>query len=93
MFLNEIIKKYFKENWLAILMAVLVGLIYVIPNVVFVLSLGNEYQGIPMMGASDTDFYLTRIQEILDGHPSVGSPVFWEYKDWSIRIGRRCLRQ
>jgi len=34
-----------------------------------------------MMRTANEDFYLARIQEILDGHPSVGSPAFSEYKN------------
>ena len=33
-----------------------------------------------MMQSTNEDEYLMRIQEIIDGHPSLGSPVFYEYK-------------
>lgn len=82
--MNKIIiwlRRRIKEHYLAILVAVLVGLIYVAPNIIFIFSLGDKYQGIPIIGTSDEDFYLARIQEIIDGHPAVGSAVFWEYKD------------
>ena len=39
-----------------------------------------------MMKTPNEDFYLARIQEILDGHPLVGSSAFYEYKgEWSIQ--------
>jgi len=72
---------FIKENKLAILTAIFVGLVYVAPNIIFILSLGNGYRGIPIMQTSNEDFYLARIQEILDGHPSLGSPAFFEYKN------------
>ncbi len=44
-------------------------------------SLGNDYKGIPFLYLNNEDYYLSRIQEITDGHPSVSSPVYFEYKD------------
>ncbi|HRY52921.1 MAG TPA: hypothetical protein P5089_03750 [Candidatus Portnoybacteria bacterium] len=74
-------KQYFKSHYLAIIFAILVGFIYIAPNLFFIISLGAGYQGIPMMQTANEDFYLARIQEIIDGHPLVGSAAFWEYKD------------
>ncbi len=34
-----------------------------------------------MMQTPNEDSYLARIQEILDGHPALGSPYFFEYKE------------
>ncbi|MBI2045836.1 MAG: hypothetical protein HYT28_00190 [Parcubacteria group bacterium] len=75
------IKDYFKEHHIAILVALFVGFVYVAPNIFFILSLGDEYRGIPMMHTANDDFYIARIQEILDGHPLVGSQAFYEYKN------------
>ncbi len=63
------------------LFAVLVGLIYLAPYIIFSASLGDKYQGIPMMATANEDFYLARIQEIIDGHPTLGSFAFYEFKD------------
>lgn len=65
----------------ALLVALLVGVIYIAPHLLSQWSLGDEYQGIPIMLTANEDEYLLRMQEILDGHPSLGSPVFFEYKD------------
>lgn len=62
-------------------MSVAVGLIYVAPPLVFIISQGDRYQGIPMMQTNNEDSYLARINEILDGHYLVASPEYWEYKD------------
>ena len=69
------------SHYLAVLVAVIVGLIYIAPNLIFILSLGDEYKGIPMMRTGNEDFYLARIREIIDGHPALGSFVFYEYKN------------
>lgn len=70
-----------QNHWLALASAFLVGMIYVLPHVVFMISLGDGYRGIPMMQTANEDEYLFRIQEIVDGHPLLGSPVFYEYKN------------
>ena len=74
-------KKIIKNHHLALAGAILVGLIYLAPYVVFRISLGEKYQSIPMLATANEDFYLARIQEIVDGHPLLGSIVFYDYKD------------
>lgn len=70
-----------KKHYLAIIIAVLVGFIYIAPNALFIFSLGDQYRGIPMMQTTNEDFYLARMQEIVDGHPLLGSTPFYEYKE------------
>ncbi len=79
--MNQKIKIFFTRHYLAILFSILVGLIYIWPHVWFIASNSDIYQGIPLMQIDNEDFYLARMQEILDGHPSLGSPAFFEYKD------------
>ena len=75
----------FGRHKYAIVTAVAVGIIYLAPHILFMWSLGDGYQGIPMMLTANEDFYLSRMQEILDGHPLLGSPFFFEYKDqWPL---------
>ncbi|MBI1974867.1 MAG: hypothetical protein HYS57_00730 [Parcubacteria group bacterium] len=69
-----------KTHRFALLVAFLVGIIYIAPHLLFQWSLGDAYRGIPLMQTANEDEYLLRMQEILDGHPSLGSPVFFEYK-------------
>src|SRR3989338_4225558 len=79
------IKIFFKEHYMAFGLAILVGLIYIAPNIFFILSLGDDYKGIPMMQSANEESYLARIHEILDGHPMLGSPFLYEYKEeWPI---------
>lgn len=68
-----------KHSW-ALFFACLVGVIYVLPHIIFTSSLGDAYLGIPIMGTANEEYYLGRIHEILDGHPLVGSFSFLEYK-------------
>ncbi len=83
--LFEKIRYYLKRHWLNLALAVLVGLIYVGPQLVFIFSLGGEYQGIPMLQTANEQGYLGRIREIIDGYPKVSSYPFYEYKDqWPL---------
>ena len=69
------------SHYLGILFAVAVGFLYVAPQMWFVAVLGEKYQGIPMLQTPNEDSYLARIQEIIDGHGSLGSPFLYEYKN------------
>lgn len=73
--------KFIKEHYLVLLVAFLVGVIYIAPHLAFIYSLGDDYKGIPMMQTGNEDFYLARIREVIDGHPLIGSFVFYEYKN------------
>lgn len=75
------IKDYFKEHYLAITAALLVGFIYVAPYLFFIVSLGGNYRGIPLMQSANEESYVGRIHEILDGHPLISSFTLFEYKD------------
>lgn len=70
-----------KQHKIAIVFAILVGIIYITPYFVFRISLGDKYQGIPMLATANEDYYLARIQEIINGHPLVSSVGFYEYND------------
>lgn len=78
---SDFFKNFIYKHWLALVLASVVGLIYLAPNVFFILSLGDDYRGIPMMKTPNEDFYLGRIREILDGYPGAASFVFFEYKN------------
>ena len=74
-----------KNHRLAISFAILTGVIYLAPHIFFIASMGEKYQGIPMMQTANENFYLARMQEILDGHPALGSFVYYEYKgQWPL---------
>lgn len=78
------IKEFFRQHYIAFGLAILVGLIYIAPNIFFIMSLGNEYRGIPLMQTAE-ESYLARIREIIDGHPMLGSFALSEYKEeWPL---------
>lgn len=76
---------FIRRHWLALAAALLVGAIYIAPHLFFMVSLGDKYRGIPMMETANEDFYIARMQEIVDGHPLLGSFGFYEGKDqWPL---------
>lgn len=72
--------------YLPLLFSIIVGLLSITPHFLAVRAIGSEYQGVPFLFNDDEDTYLGRIQEIIDGHPSVASPAFYEYKNWPVLL-------
>ncbi len=65
----------------ALLSAFCVGLLYLLPHLFFIFSLGNEYRGIPLIQTPNEESYYGRIHEVIDGHGALGSSFFYEYKN------------
>lgn len=74
-------KEFFIRHSIALIFAVVVGALCVAPHFLASRALGNSYQGFPFIYQDDEDIYMARIQEIIDGHPAVGSPALFEYKN------------
>ena len=73
-------KQNFKDHYLAIIIAVLVGFISIAPQLLAINNLGDSYKGIPFFGIDDNLYYTAKIQDIIDGHWTVSSPFLFEYK-------------
>lgn len=69
-----------KTHAFAIVIAFIVGAYAIAPHVLATASIGDAYNGIPFIFQDDETVYLARIQEVLDGHVSIASPYFFEYK-------------
>jgi len=77
-------KKIFQilyDHKLAIIIAILIGIIIVFPQVYFQITQKDHYEGIAFGGTSDEDTYLSRIQEVRDGHYTIANPNWAEGKD------------
>lgn len=70
-----------QRHGVALICAFFIGAVCVAPHVLAVRALGDAYRGIPFLYVDDEEIYLARMQEIADGHPTVGSAFFYEYKD------------
>jgi len=75
------VKSFFNQHLLIIILAIVVGIISVAPQLFFIFNPGVDYQGIPILAAANEDAYLSRMNEVLDGHTAVGNAWFYEYKD------------
>ena len=58
-------KTFLKTHRLAILVSALVGLIYVLPNLIFISS--TYYRGLPIISADAESMYLSRINGVHKG--------------------------
>ncbi len=70
-----------EKHYTALIASLYVGLICVLPQIVFVISLGSAYRGIPLHQTPNEPAYLAIMHEITDGHPLVASFPYFEYKD------------
>lgn len=76
---------FIRQHKLAFIFALLAGAIYLAPHVFFICSMGEDYQGIPMIQTANEEYYIARMREVVDSHWLVGSPVFYEYKgEWPL---------
>ncbi len=73
------IKNFFKNHFVAFIVAFGIGTISILPQLVFMFS-AQDFSGIHMFGADAEHHYLTRIREVYDGHPALGN-VFSPDKD------------
>lgn len=74
-------KLFVFDHYQAFVLSILVGVIGVAPQLIFIQKLGDDYRGLHMMAVDDEDYYLSRIQEIIDGHVLTGNVPLYEYKD------------
>ncbi len=72
---------FFQRHGIGFVFAILVGIVLVVPIVCAPLSIGDTYQGVQYLPHDDEDIYRARIKEVLEGHPFITSPYFYEYKD------------
>ncbi len=79
-------RSFLRSHVFALAVALLVGLISVAPQLVFIGSLGDAYQGIHFFHTPNEEAYMAMMQEIRDGHPNIASMPFFEYKDASPLI-------
>jgi len=62
-----------------ILLAFLVGLVYVLPHMLFIIEAGRDYRH-PFLAMPDERHYASRIREVYDGHYAIANPDLKEYK-------------
>lgn len=73
-----------KYHSVAILIAVLVGLVTVSPYLRSLSVIGDEFQGVYPTFTDDEIYYQARIHEASEGRLAVGNPYIFEHKDNSF---------
>lgn len=71
----------FKKHLPAVTVALIIGFLYLMPQLFFQLSLGDKFEGIYRVINNDELYYMARAQEIVDGHYLISNPYFVEYKN------------
>lgn len=87
---NDFIKEYFKnffsiifnnnKHLTALILAIFSGLVMVGPQIIFMWSLGDDYEGLYMMKSDAETHYLSRMQEFYDGN-GTGNAYYLEDKN------------
>jgi hypothetical protein len=81
--MNESISKinYYKKILINFIISVTVGLIFVTPHILFIITLKENYKGIFIMTSEDEAYYTAHIREIIDGHYSMANFALFENKN------------
>ena len=72
-----------KIVWISIslLCAIFFGAFMMTPFFAQRIHLGDQFQGLYQPMANDVYFYMSRIQDVLDGHQFISNSYLWEHKD------------
>ena len=70
-----------KSHCAAIILAILLGVLIIIPFFYFKTQLGPTFQGIWPSVVDDESFYLSRIKDVIDGHPFLSNAYLAEHKE------------
>ncbi len=74
------LREIFRAHRCAFVVAFLIGLVFVLPNILFIIEAGEDYH-YPFLGMPDERHYASRINEIYDGHYLIANTDLKEYKD------------
>ena len=73
--------KFMRRQGFVFLFALLVGLASAAPYILAQNALRENYQGFPFLAQQNEDYYLARVQEVIDGHWLASSPYVYESKN------------
>jgi len=70
-----------KKHYLILILALIVGSLTLLPQFFVVKALGVDFKGVYRMVSNDEPYYLTRAQEIKDGHSFLANTYLTEHKN------------
>ncbi len=75
------LNKLIKTHWAIFGLALVVGCLIVLPQLFYIFTV-DDFQGILNISFHDDEqHYLARVQDIIDGHPTLGNAYIYEHKD------------
>ena len=74
-------QKIIKNHYIAFALAILAGILYILPQVIFIADQGDDFAGVQMLNSSDEHHYLATVEEVRQGHLSHSNTYLYEYKD------------
>ena len=72
------VKKFIRVHYLAIALGILVGFLMVLPQVLFMFEMGDDYAGVNILATDAEPNFLSRFQEISEGNWGFRD-VFWTF--------------
>jgi len=72
--------EFVKKHWLALILALILGALMVLPFFYFESKLGSNFHGIIPEVVNDELFYYARIKDVVDGHSLLGNAYLSEHK-------------
>lgn len=76
----KIIEEVAKKHFLVFLVAIVIGIIAVLPHFLLIFNSGQSYKGIDIPTGDAELHYVTRIQDIYDGHYGLGNAFISDFK-------------
>jgi len=70
-----------RQHYIALILALLLGALMVLPFFYFQIKLGNNFKGILPAIVDDENFYYARIKDVVDGHPFLSNAYLFEHKN------------
>lgn len=69
-----------RTHWPAVLLALLAGLVLVMPALVAKVRFGIDFGSPANIRINDESLYFARIRDVIDGYPTIGNPYLFEHK-------------
>lgn len=78
---REQLRLHLASHWFAYVAALVIGFVMILPQVLFIIQAGPRYQGINIFETDAEYYYISRIQEVYDGHYTIANSILAQGKD------------
>jgi len=70
-----------KDNWKILVLGSVIGFLFIYPHLLLRTADRAYFKGVDALGSDAETYYLSRIREVYDGYPGLGSVYLWEGKN------------